>query len=88
MSNSEGSYLLEKAMFDDFCKQHDDPWEEGFVPTTWTTNDGRTLFLTEMTTDHLQNSINWITDNRTGPHVQIMVAAMKAELKTRRSTCI
>lgn len=80
-----GRDMLEQAMFEDFCNQQDNPWNEDFVPTTWTTNDGQTLFLKDMTTDHINNCIKWLKANRADNLMMPrMVAAFEAELATRQ----
>lgn len=71
--------------FEDHLAQHQDEWPKDYVPKTWTTNDGQTLLLTEMTTSHIFNCIDWLK-RRPFPNtgkVQQMIAAFDAELERR-----
>jgi hypothetical protein len=42
---------------------HRKPKKEQLPPllTTWTTRDGRTMFISDMTDDHLKNAINFLS---------------------------
>ena len=77
--------VLDEIMYEDWCKQQDWEWEAGFVPQTWTTNRGETLFIKDMDLSHIQNCITWLKTNRADhPQMARMVQAFEAELARRQ----
>lgn len=79
-----GAEMLEDAMFQDWWDQCNEIWEPSFIPKTWTPERGGTVFIKDMTTDHITNCISWLKRERAGwPYVDRMVQAFEAELQAR-----
>ena len=79
-----GQEDLNEVMYEDWCKQQEWEWEAGFMPKTWTPERSETVFIKDMTTEHITNCISWLKENRAdNPNMPRMVEAFELELKSR-----